>query len=74
MKYNLFSYLPTPQQNHLLQTCLTNLIKSYAITPLNQHEVFKIFSVLLNYNEPQMNTDEHRFRMQYPCLSVFIRG
>jgi len=31
MKHNLFSYLSTPLQNHLLQTCLTNLIKPYAI-------------------------------------------
>ena len=40
VKHNLFSYLPTPQQNHLLQTCLTNLIKPYTITPLNQGGVF----------------------------------
>ena len=40
IKHNLFSYLPTPQQNHLLQTCLTNLIKPYTITPLNQGGVF----------------------------------
>jgi len=31
MKHYLFSYLPAPQQHHLLQTCLTDLIKPYAI-------------------------------------------
>jgi hypothetical protein len=35
---------------------------------------FLFSSGLLNFNEPQMNTDEHRFRIQYPCLSVFICG
>jgi len=29
--------------------------------------------IFMNYNEPQMNTDEHRFRMQYPCSSVVNR-
>jgi len=24
--------------------------------------------------QPQMNTDEHRFDLFYPCLSVFICG
>ena len=27
-----------------------------------------------NYNEPQMNANERRFRMHYPRLSAFIRG
>jgi len=35
MKQNLFSYLPIPQQNHLLQICLKNLIKSYASSPFH---------------------------------------
>ncbi len=41
---------------------------------LKETRYFLISSGLLNYNEPQMNANERRFRMQYPHLSAFIRG
>jgi hypothetical protein len=39
MKHNFFSYLSTPQQNHLLQTCLTNLMKSDTITSVKVENI-----------------------------------